>query len=204
MPPAPYELIYYAGVPGRGEHIRLLLEHTLTPYTDTASLPLEPCHAIVAATLSNPTPSPPNPPYFAPPLLRHSDLLISQTSNILMYLGYRLGLAGETEDDAWRVNALDGLSNKVHDCHHPIAVELFWEEQKGRCLDGTWHSFPRAMEQAKMLGRYERVFRLYEDVKKGENVAGYLASQKRQEYDWGFIGIILRMMCLWIRSAGMK
>jgi glutathione S-transferase len=75
-----------------------------------------------------------NPPYFAP-LLRHGGLLISQTSNIIMYVGSKLGLAGPTASDVWRVNALalialDLLSTEVHDSHYPIAVELTWEEQK--------------------------------------------------------------------------
>lgn len=80
-----------------------------------------------------------NPPYYAPPLFKHGDLVISQTSNILMYLGPKLGLSGSQENDVYRVNALaltalDGLSNEVHDSHHPIAVELYYEEQKEESL----------------------------------------------------------------------
>jgi glutathione S-transferase len=129
----PYELIYYAGVPGRGEHVRLLLEESGAPYTDTAmSFPADKCREIVTETLNGGNG---NPPYYAPPLLKHGDLLISQTSNILMYLGSKLGLAGSKENDAFRVNALaltalDGLSNEVHNTHHPIATALYYEDQK--------------------------------------------------------------------------
>ncbi|KAI9644090.1 hypothetical protein NHQ30_007442 [Ciborinia camelliae] len=35
---APYELIYYTGVPGRGEHVRLILEEAGVQYKDTQSL----------------------------------------------------------------------------------------------------------------------------------------------------------------------
>src|SRR5262245_56708132 len=129
---APYELIYYIGVPGRGEHVRLILEEAGTAYTETAALAMDKCREVVTKTLDG---GQGNPPYFAPPLFRHGDLLISQTSNILMYLGSKLGLAGSKENDAWRVNALaltalDGLSNEVHDCHHPICAELAYEDQK--------------------------------------------------------------------------
>ncbi|GAW22249.1 hypothetical protein ANO14919_117850 [Xylariales sp. No.14919] len=131
---SPYELIYYGGVPGRGEHIRLALEEAGASYTDTATLPMgEGREAVTTALEKNPRSQ--NPPYYAPPLFRHGALTISQTSNILLYLGPKLRLAGGGEDDVYRVNALaltalDGLSNEVHDCHHPIAVELYYEEQK--------------------------------------------------------------------------
>ena len=129
---APYELIYYVGVPGRGEHIRLILEEAGAAYTDTASLGSSKCREVVTETLNG---GQGNPAYFAPPLFRHGDLLISQTSNILMYLGSKLGLAGPKESDVWRVNALaltalDGLSNEVHDTHHPLGVGLYYEDQK--------------------------------------------------------------------------
>ncbi|KAI1810810.1 glutathione S-transferase protein-like protein [Poronia punctata] len=130
---APYELIYYKGVPGRGEMIRLALEEAGVPYTDTASLPtFETARDYVTDYLQR---KEGNPPYYAPPLFKHGDLVISQTSNILMYLGNKLGLSGSSEHDAYRVNALaqtalDGLLNEVHSTHHPISTEMYWEEQK--------------------------------------------------------------------------
>ena len=136
---APYELIYYTGVPGRGEHIRLILEESGAAYTDTVSLPMPECREVVTTALTTRTQDQGNPPYYAPPLFKHGNLIISQTSNILSYLGPKLGLAGSKEDDVYRVNALaltalDGLSNEVHDCHHPIAAELYYEEQKEESL----------------------------------------------------------------------
>lgn len=41
------------------------------------------------------------------------------------------------------------------------------------------------MNQARESGKYDRVFRLYEDVKARPNIAKYLESEKRQQYDWG-------------------
>jgi glutathione S-transferase len=69
-----YELIYYVGVPGRGEHIRLVLEEAGASYADTASLPKYQCRQVVTTTLDG---GQGNPPYYAPPLLQHGDLLIS-------------------------------------------------------------------------------------------------------------------------------
>ncbi|KAF2248183.1 glutathione S-transferase family protein [Trematosphaeria pertusa] len=203
----PYELIYYVGVPGRGEHVRLILEAAGASYTDTASLAMDKCRGVVTKTLDG---GQGNPPYYAPPLFRHGDLLISQTSNILMYLGPKLGLAGPKENDVWRVNALaltalDGLSNEVHDCHHPIGIELYYEDQKEEsarphlgywekgkeftyadlCVDGIQFAFPKATNHARESGKYDRVFQLWEDVKARPNVAAYLASERRQRYDWG-------------------
>jgi glutathione S-transferase len=88
---APYELIYYVGVPGRGEHVRIILEETGATYTDTASLSIDKFRDIVTKTLDG---EKGHPPYYAPPLLIYGDLLISQTSNNLMYLGPKFGLAG--------------------------------------------------------------------------------------------------------------
>ncbi|KAI1799878.1 glutathione S-transferase protein-like protein [Daldinia bambusicola] len=127
---APYELIYHFGVPGRGEHIRLILEEAGVSYKDTASLPMDKCREAVAAYFAPEYKGEQgNPPYYAPPLFKYGDLIISQTSNILMYLGPKLGLSGSRENDIYRVNALaltalDGLSDEVHRAHHPISVEL--------------------------------------------------------------------------------
>jgi len=172
---APFELIYYAGVPGRGEHVRLFLEETGASYTDiTASLSMEECADIVLKTLEG---GKGNPPYYAPPLLRHGDLLISQTSNILMYLGSKLGLTGSKEGDAYRVNAfalsaLDGLSNEVHDCHHPISIELYYEDQKEE-------SARRSKEWIKL--RLPKHLAYWEKVLSWEKL---LSSEKGEEGPW--------------------
>jgi glutathione S-transferase len=135
--PAPYELIYYTGVPGRGEHVRLMFEEAGAPYEETRGLSFDKARDTVTHWLGAGGHG--NPKYFAPPLFKHGDLVMSQTPNILLYLGPKLGLAGSREDDVYRVNALaltalDGLCNEVHDCHHPIAVMLPYEDQKEESL----------------------------------------------------------------------
>lgn len=103
-----------------------------------------------------------NPPPLAPPVLKHGNLILSQTPNILLYLAPKLGLAGppEDEDAVYHVNqlaltALDGFSNEVHDVHHPIAPGAYYEEQKEeakrKAADYIANRIP------KFLGYFERV-----------------------------------------------
>lgn len=124
----PYNLIYWPGLPGRGEFIRLVLEEAGAEYTDTAHI--DGGVSTVLGYVKGELPSSDdlaNTPLCAPPILQHGDLTINQTPNIILYLGTRLGLLPDTETDPdgmYRVNglvltALDGLSNEPHDCHHP-------------------------------------------------------------------------------------
>lgn len=53
MAAAPYELIYYTGVPGLGEHIRLILEEAGAPYIDTRTLPMDECRKVVTNYLAD-------------------------------------------------------------------------------------------------------------------------------------------------------
>jgi glutathione S-transferase len=157
---APYELIYWPGTPGRGEHVRLALEASGTSYTDTAhqeggmKLVLS---QIDTKNLGDAT----NPPPLAPPILKHGDLLISQTSNILLYLGPRLGLAAKDDEDGiYKINelaltALDGLSNEAHDTHHPIANALYYEDQKPEAKRKAEDYIKTRLP--KFLGYFERV-----------------------------------------------
>lgn len=132
-----FELIYWPGLPGRGEHIRLALEEAGAEYTDTAFADGG-INQVLAFVQGKAPDDGINPPPLAPPILKHGDLLISQTPNILLYLGTRLGLVPDADSDPdaqYRVNglaltALDGLSNEPHDCHHPVATGLYYEDQK--------------------------------------------------------------------------
>lgn len=136
---AQYEIIYPPYAPGRAEHIRLILEEIGDPYSDTTVLGWDPAFAQIQELLKGVQG---NPPYFAPPLFRHGDLILNQTSNILMYIGGRHSLAGKTPADAFRVNALactalDLLSDEVHATHHPINGQLYYEEQE---KESAWAS----------------------------------------------------------------
>lgn len=130
-----YELLYHPGIPGRGEFIRLALEAAGVPYTDTANEQKDGYSTVQKICMNTGTESADgNPPVFSPPALRvpgagkdgKSALIISQTPNILFYLGEKIGIAPEDEASKYHVQqlaltALD-LNNEVHDSHHPIAV----------------------------------------------------------------------------------
>ena len=117
---APFELFYWPGIQGRGEFVRLALEDAGAPYVDVARTRggMGKMMSLLEGKGSGPIP-------FAPPLLKHGDLVIAQTANILAYLGPRLGLV--PDDDASRALALQiqlTIADSVletHDTHHPIA-----------------------------------------------------------------------------------
>ncbi|KAH7333459.1 glutathione S-transferase [Rhexocercosporidium sp. MPI-PUGE-AT-0058] len=133
----PYELIYWPGLPSRGEHIRLAFEESGTPYTDSAHDPK--C------------------------MDTHGSLIINQTPNILLYLAPKLGLVPTAEEDeggVYHVNslvltALDGLSNEVHDVHYPVATGLYYKDQKVEAKRKAGDYLENRLQ--KFLGYFERV-----------------------------------------------
>ncbi|KAL6859230.1 glutathione transferase [Trichoderma novae-zelandiae] len=129
-----YELIYWPGIPGRGEVVRMLFEEAGVAYADTAkggrAVP-----TVLAHSAPESAGDAANPPTFAPPVLRHGGLVISQLPNILLYLAPRLGLGPASGDAVHHLNELaltilDGLLVEVHETHHPIATDQYYEEQK--------------------------------------------------------------------------
>ena len=136
-----YELLYHPGIPGRGEFIRLAFHAAGVSYSDPAN-DTKDGYGLVqqAASQESTGDEAGNPPVFAPPALKvhggktgGKDLLIHQTPNILLYLGPKLGLVGDGEDDLYYVNqlvltALD-INNEAHDTHHPVAVGKYYEGQ---------------------------------------------------------------------------
>ncbi|KAE8313987.1 glutathione S-transferase [Aspergillus transmontanensis] len=157
----PYRLIYWPTIPGRGEFIRLALEEAGADYTDTAHEE-NGVKTVLSLIDKNFEGDQSGPPPFAPPILEHGDLRISQTPNILLYLAPRLGLVPDG-DAIYQVNslaltALDGLSNEPHDTHHPIAAELYYEDQleesKRRSESYRKNRLP------KFLSYFERVLKL--------------------------------------------
>jgi glutathione S-transferase len=129
MATSTYELYYWPSIQGRGEFIRLALEEGGARYTDVAR-----GKGGVAAMMKMLQGSRKQAPSFAPPFLRHGALVIAQTANVLAYLGPRLGLVPVSE--AARAHALEiqltiaDLVAEVHDTHHPIGVDLYYEDQK--------------------------------------------------------------------------
>lgn len=90
----------WQGIPGRGEPIRLAFEEAGVSYGDSGNftkLLTRNATKSGAAKLKHAT-------HFAPPILRHGEVEISQLPNIMFYLGSKLGLAPEDEQGKFSVN----------------------------------------------------------------------------------------------------
>ena len=126
-----YELYYWPSIQGRGEFVRLALEDAGADYVDVARRP----RGMAAMSRFLESRSVKRPP-FAPPFLKAGKLLISQTANILQFLAPRLDLVPNSEPSRlWahqlQLTIADWVS-EVHDTHHPIAGNLYYEEQKAQ------------------------------------------------------------------------
>jgi glutathione S-transferase len=152
-----YELFYWPGIQGRGEFVRLALEAAGAPYVDVARErgAGRGVAAMTAMLGGRATPFTP----FAPPFLRDGGVIVSHVANILLYLGPRLKLA--PADEASRLFAhglqltITDFIFEVHDTHHPISTELYYEDQKkeAKARAGAF----LAHRAPKYLGYFERV-----------------------------------------------
>jgi glutathione S-transferase len=148
-----YELYYWPGIQGRGEFVRLALEEAGAEYVDVARR--RGGMTKMQRLIDEATAHPP----FAPPFLKHGEVLIAQTANILLYLGRRQGLA--PRDEAGRLWAhqlqltIADVVDEAHDVHHPIASSLYYEGQQAearrRATDFIASRIP------KYLAYFERV-----------------------------------------------
>jgi glutathione S-transferase len=153
-----YELYYWPSIQGRGEFVRLVLEEAGADYVDVARMPEEQGGGISAMMRFLEDETVAHPP-FAPPFLKAGRLIIGQTANILMYLGARHNLAPANQAGRLWANQLQltvaDLVAEVHDTHHPIASNLYYEDQrkeaKRRAADFLKARAP------KFLGYFEEV-----------------------------------------------
>lgn len=149
-----YELFYWPEIQGRGEFVRLALEEAGAPYDDVARQPGG-MERMLGVLRSGGAERPP----FAPPFLRAGRLLIAQTAAILQFLGARHRLAPSTEPGSLWTHQLQltlaDLVAEVHDTHHPIASDLYYEDQKGPARERAKHL--RTERLPKFLGYFERV-----------------------------------------------
>lgn len=159
-----YTLHYWDGVPGRGEYIRLAFEYTGTSYDevkDNSTL-------MTRITDTEVVGIPPN--LWPPALELPNGKWISQTGVIVAYLAAKLGLAGYPKDDKdldeeekdylKAKNAQLFLTNldlavEVHSVHHPVSVNLYYEDQKEEAL--------RAAEQFR-AARIVKFFQHFQSV----------------------------------------
>ncbi len=150
----PYELYYWDGLQGRGEFVRLVLEEAGADYVDIA----RGSNGMAAMMKLLKSKTEPNIP-FAPPFLKDGELIVSHVANILFYLGPKLGLAPKDEALRFVANGLQltitDFVAEVHDTHHPLATELYYEDQKEAAKQRSQafieHRIP------KFMGYFERV-----------------------------------------------
>jgi len=128
-----YELYYWPMIQGRGEFVRLAFEASGAPYVDVARLPesrgggVAAIQSVLGGALGGPLP-------FAPPVLRAGRVVVAQTAAILHHVGPALGLvprgdAGRLAVHQHQLTIMD-LVAEAHETHHPIAVGLYYEDQK--------------------------------------------------------------------------
>lgn len=151
-----YRLYYWPTIQGRGEFVRLALEAAGAAYDDVGRGTDGPDFGAVSAVLWG---EEPGPPAFAPPVLDVGARLLAQTANILLYLGDRHGLAPSGELDRLWVHQLqltlaDWVA-EIHDTHHPVGAELYYEDQKQEAARRA--QVFREHRMPKFLGYFERV-----------------------------------------------
>jgi glutathione S-transferase len=132
-----YQLVYWPGIQGRGEFVRLALEAAGAPYVDVARGSADAGKGVPAlmALLQNRGLS--RPP-LAPPILVDGKLVVAQTAAILLYLAPRLNLVGKRDADRlWahqiQLTIADAVG-EAHDTHHPVGTSLYYEDQKPEAL----------------------------------------------------------------------
>jgi len=153
-----YVLYYWPGIQGRGEFVRLALEEAGADYVDTALVPDRKGGGAAALKPFLEGKDVKRPP-FAPPFLGAGRRIIGQTSNILLFLGPRHGLA--PRDEAGRIwthqlqLTIADLVDEAHDTHHPLGPTLYYEDQK---TESRKRTEPFLAERIpKYLGYFERV-----------------------------------------------
>jgi glutathione S-transferase len=177
-----YELYYQPLIQGRGEFVRLALEDAGADYVDVARDPNFGRPGIMKFLEDSSLNHPP----FAPPFLKAGKLLISQTANILQFLGPRLDRVPKSDASRIWANQLQlTIADWVYETgqtHHPIANVLYYEEQnaeaKKRAANFTANRIP------KFLSYFERV------MKKNPKGAAFVFGKKASYVDLSLFQMI--------------
>lgn len=122
-----YALWYWAEIQGRGEFVRLPMEAAGIAYRDMARD--QGSGALIADMEMRMRRAP-----FAPPYLDTGEQVIAQVANILLWLGERHGLAPQDEAGRFWLHEVQltvtDFVAEVHQVHHPVGVDLYYEDQK--------------------------------------------------------------------------
>ncbi len=179
-----YELFYWPSIQGRGEFVRLALEAAGADYVDVARAHGR-GYGVEAMIRLMEGPDLDHPP-FAPPFLRAGRLVIAQTANILYFLGPRLGLVPEAEATRLWAHQLqltvEDLVVDIHDTHHPIAMSLYYEDQKPEAKRRA--KFFTEERSPELLGYFERV------LQRNRGRRGYMVGRKLSYVDLSMFQIV--------------
>jgi glutathione S-transferase len=155
-----YELYYWDGLQGRGEFVRLALEDAGADYVDVARGAKKDglgTDAMMKVMKSRTEPHIP----FAPPFLKDGELIVPHVANILLYLGPKLGLAPKDEGARFAAHGLQltiaDFVTEVHDTHHPLATDLYYEDQRDAARIRSKHFIEARVP--KFFGYFERVLK---------------------------------------------
>ncbi len=176
-----YEFYYWPEIQGRGEFVRLALEEAGADYRDVVRRAGKRGVSLMMKFLDNKRLE--HRP-FAPPFLKAGRLVIGQTALILFYLGPRLRLA--PRDEAGRLWAhqlqltITDLVVEVHDTHHPISSQLYYEEQRPAAKQRSRSFWQRRVP--KFLGYFEDVLQ--------RNGGKYLIGRKLSYVDLSIFQIV--------------
>lgn len=148
------ELYYWPMIQGRGEFVRLALEEAGARYVDVArgKNGMRAMQRFLDGAENGALP-------FAPPFVRVGRTVVSQTANVLAFLGPRLGLV--PDDEGARAEAsqiqltIADLVGEAHDTHHPIASSLYYEDQRVAAEQRARHFVDERIP--KYLGWLERL-----------------------------------------------
>ena len=147
-----YDLWYWPGIQGRGEFVRLALEAAGVPYRDRARA--DGVEALVDDLDARSGIRP-----YAPPYLVDGDFCIAQVAHILAWAGEKHGFgAGDRKTDLQLIMlqlTISDIVAEAHNVHHPIAGDLYYEEQKDAAV--------RAAENFREQ-RIPKFFRYFEDA----------------------------------------
>lgn len=126
-----YRLFYWNGIQGRGEFVRLAFEDAGIAYDDVGRRDEQELMRVLEPSLESLTP-------FALPVLHHHNgndiVVIAHVAAILHYVAPRIGVIPDDEPSRMRAHQIQltitDLLAEVHDTHHPIALSLYYEDQK--------------------------------------------------------------------------
>src|SRR5271170_5174937 len=181
-----YELFYWPSIQGRGEFVRLALEHAGANYMDVAREcgDEESGEAMLMQWLEEEAIE--RPP-FAPPFLKAGKLVIAQTANILLYLGTRHDLAPKDKPGRLWTHQLQltiaDFVTEIHDTHHPVGARFYYEDQKAEARRRAANF--RRERLPKFLGYFERV------LKRNSNGIRYMVGKKLTYVDLSMFQVMV-------------